>query len=425
MSYIKSQLDWHETADENYVVRHWLGHLPLPISYWVNGVVIPFALGFAVQAALTELGRTEIPLHWLMAIGVAYYLFSVPLWVWSVVGIWRAAGFHEERGGSAGWANAAKAAVIIGALSQFLQSHDRFLSLVEESSLAFGADPLGNPAQFTVQRDGKTALLDGNITVGTAERFKGFIQSHPEITNVSLRSKGGRILEADRMAKLINKRGLNTGAQEYCTSACTLVLLAGKERAATADAQVGFHQPQFPGLSAAEQGMMISDMREMYVKAGVAPDFLDKALSVSPESMWFPSVDELTSARVITTSPIVVKARSKIESEIRGQELQQYLDYTAKQINAAGSLAVDKFTTRTGAQATPHVLTIRFRFDVSKSQLNAGLVKRELEPVLVKKVCSDQETSLAVHDGATFIFSYYDRNGTAAFAVPVSKCEEI
>jgi hypothetical protein len=425
MSYVRKQLDWQDTADENYVVRHWLGHLPLPISYWVNGVAIPFILNFLAQTALTQLGRTEIALHWLMALGVAYYVFSVPLWVWSIVGIWRSAGYHEERGGSAGWANAAKAAVILGALGQYLNSHNRFLSLMEESSLAFGADPIGDPAQFTVQRDGQTALVDGNMTAGTAERFNGFIQSHPEIRGVSLRSKGGRVLEADRMAKLINRRGLNTEAQEYCMSACTLVLLAGKERSATADAQVGFHQPQFPGLSAGEQGTMTSDMRQMYIKAGVAPDFLDKALSVSPESMWFPSVDELMSAKVITTSPIVVKARSKMEVEIRGQELQQYLDYTAGQISAAGPLKVDQLVTRTGARATPGVLTIRFRLNAESSQFDAGEAKRKFGPAITKQICGDKETGLAVHDGATIILSYYDRNGRAAFSIPVSKCGEM
>jgi hypothetical protein len=232
------------------------------------------------------------------------------------------------------------------------------------------------------------------------------------------------MFEADRMAKVINRRRLNTEAQEYCMSACTLVLLAGKERAATAAAQVGFHQPQFPGVSAAEQGMMISDMRAMYVKAGVAPDFLDKALSVPPESMWFPTVDELISAKVITSSPIIVNARSKMEIEIRGQELQQYLDYTAGEINAAGPLAVDQLTTRIGARATPHVLTIRFRLNAQKSRFDADRAKRRMGPVIAKQICGDQKLGLAVDDGATIVLSYYDRNGDAAFSIPVSKCGE-
>lgn len=422
MSYIQKQLDWQDTADRNYIVRHWLGHLPLPISYWVNGVVVPFAFAFGVQAALTQLARTEIALHWLMALDLLYLVFSAALWLWSIVGIWRSAGYHEERGGSAGWANAARAMVVIGALGQFLQSHDRFLYLAEEANLAFGTDPLGDPAQFTVQRGGKNALLDGNITEGTAERFKSFMEAHPEITDVNLRSKGGRTFEADRIAKFINQHGLNTAAQEYCMSACTLVLLAGKERAATADAKVGFHQPQFPGLSGAEQATLVSDMRQMYIKAGVTPEFLDQALSVPPENMWFPTVDQLLSAKVITTSPIVVKARSKLEKEMRGNALQEYLNYTAGQINSAGPFKLDKLTTRTGARATTNVLTIRYRLDVQASQIDAAFAKRHLAPVLTKQVCDDQKTNLAVYDGATFVFSYYDRNGNAAFSIPVSKC---
>lgn len=423
MSYVKKELDWQETSDQNYVVRHWLGHLPLPISYWVNGIAIPFGFTLAVQAALAQIARTEIALRWVMALYLVYFALSVALWIWSIVGIWRSAGFHEERGGSAGWSNAARAMVIIAALGQFLQSHDRFLSLVDETSLAFGADPLGEPAQFTVQRGGKSALLDGNLTAGTAERFKLFVEAHPEFTEVRLRSKGGRTFEADRIAKLVNRRGLNTAAQDYCMSACTLVLLAGKERAATQDAQVGFHQPQFPGATPSEQATLVSDMRQMYVKAGVTPDFLDKALSVPPNNMWFPTVDELLSAKVITTSPIVVKARSKAEQEIRGQELQQYLEYTAGQINAASPLKIDRFVTRTGARATPQVLTIRFKLNAQKSQFDINLAKRKMASAITKQVCENKETNLAVYDGATIVLSYYDRSGAPTFSIPVSRCD--
>jgi len=422
MSYVNRELDWQDTGDENYIVRHWLGHLPLPISYWVNGVLIPFALAFVAQATLVQLARTEIALRWLMLLDLAYLVLSAVLWIWSIVGIWRSAGFHEERGGSAGWANFARAVVVISALAAFLQSHNRFLYLAEEGSLAFGEDPIGNPANFVVQPGGKTASLDGNITAGTAARFTRFMETHPQISAVSLRSRGGRMLEADRMAKLISRRGLNTDAQEYCMSACTLLLLAGRERAATANAQIGFHQPQFPGLSGSEQGILNSDLRELYIKAGVDPGFLDKALSVAPDSMWFPSVDDLLSAKVITTSPIVVRARSKLESEMRDQQLQRYLDYTAGQLNAAGSVRLDKVTTRVGARTTPHTLTIRFRLDAQASQINAGLAKRNLGPGLAKQVCGDRKGRLAVDAGATFVFSYFDRKGVQAFAIPVSNC---
>ena len=423
MSYVEKLLDWEDTRDENYIVRHWLGHLTLPVSYWVNGTVIPFTFGFAAQAALTQLIRTEVSLHWIAALDLAYLVFSAALWTWSIVGIWRSAGYHEERGGSAGWANFARAVVAIGALGAFQQSHDRFLYLAEEGSLAFGEDPIGSPATIAVQRGEKTAFIDGNITAGMAERFKHFLKAHPEITALNLRSQGGRVLEADRMAKLISKRGLNTEAQEFCMSACTLLLLAGRERAATADARVGFHQPQFPGLTAGEQGALSNDLRELYIQAGVDPAFLDKALTISPENMWFPSVNELLAAKVITTSPIVVRGRGKLETEMRDEQLQRYLEYTAGQINKAGSVKVDKFTTRTSARATPDVLTIRFQFGGQRSEIDVGMVKRELGPVLRKQVCSDNRMSLAVDAGATFKLSYYDRNGSEAFTIPISKCK--
>lgn len=423
MSYVEKRIDWQDTADENYIVRHWLGHLTLRTSYWINGVVIPFSLSFAVQVTLAQIAQSEIALQWIMALDVAFLVFSAALWIWSIVGIWRSAGYHEERGGSAGWSNVARAVVVLQALGAVSQSHDRFLYLVEGTSLAFGKDPMGDPAGIALQSGGKTALVDGNITAGLAERFKHFIEAHPEVTAVSLRSNGGRMLEADRMAKLINRRGLDTEAQEFCMSACTLLLLAGRERAATADARVGFHQPQFPGLSAAEQRELSDNLRGLYIKAGVDAGFLDKALSVAPQDMWFPTVDEMLTAGVITTSPIVVRGRSKMQTEMRNQQLQRYLDYSARQIDAAGRVKLDEITTRTGARATPRVLTIRFVINGYKSQMDVGSVKRELGPVLKKQVCEDRKMSLAVDAGATFVFSYYDLDGAQAFTMPISECE--
>jgi hypothetical protein len=215
MAYVSTGLDWQETTNENYFVRHWRGHLPLPTSYWVNGLIIPTVLSVAALAELTHLARTEIGLQSLAALDLGFLLFSALMWVWSIVGIWRSAGYHEDRGGSGGWANIARAVVLIGAFGAFLQSHDRFLYLAEEAKLAFGEDPIGNPATISVERKSNAALIDGNITAGTAERFKDFIGSHTAITEVVLRSNGGRTLEADRMAKFIRRRGLNTEAREF------------------------------------------------------------------------------------------------------------------------------------------------------------------------------------------------------------------
>ena len=422
VSYVKEQLDWRDTAGENYILRHWRGHLSLPISYWVNGLVIPFAITFGLTAGITQLATTELSLQWLMVGSLAVLALGALVWIWSIVGIWHSAGYHVERGGGAGWANFARFMVVMAALGAVGQSHNRFLYALEAGQLAFGQDPIGEPAKLTLQPDRKTAVLDGNITAGTAKRFGDFIGEHPEVKSVSLRSLGGRMLEADRMAKLINRRRLNTEAQEYCMSACTVVLLAGKERSATSRARIGFHQPQFPGITPDDQAAIVADMRAMYLKAGVDGDFLDKVVRVAPDNMWFPTVDELLDAKVITTSPIVVRGRSKMEVAMRDQQLQRYLDYQAAQINASGPKRIDHMTTRTGAKATPHVLTIRFKTEFSRGQVDPSVGRREMRPVLSKQICDDRKTSLAVDAGATFVFTYFDRSGGEIFSVPISQC---
>ena len=189
LSYIHEELDWRDTGDENYLVRHWKGHLPLPVSYWVNGIVIPFGLTWGGELALTQLGRTDVALRWLMMAGLVYLAFASTIWVWSMVGIWRSAGYHEERGGNPGWANFARFLVVISALGAVGQMHNRLMFLVEASQLALGQDPIGTMASFSVERDGKSALLDGNITAGAAEKFGSFLAAHPSVQSADQYSR--------------------------------------------------------------------------------------------------------------------------------------------------------------------------------------------------------------------------------------------
>ena len=65
------------------------------------------------------------------------------LTVWQQVGIWRSAGKHQSRGGTAFWAGAAKFMVVLGVLGSASVFLTKGVPQINElTKLAFGDDPL-------------------------------------------------------------------------------------------------------------------------------------------------------------------------------------------------------------------------------------------------------------------------------------------
>lgn len=425
MSYRAEEVDWQASAaDENYVVRHWRGHLSLPVSYWVNAVLIPGLYTVAGTVLFDPLEDSDLPLSAVAFALLLYLAIGAALWTWSMVGVWRSAGFHGSRGGSPVWATIARAVVVLSVLGAVASSHDKFLFAVETTRLALGDDPIGKEASLELGSDGKSVLLDGNITAGTAARVTSWLAAQPNVDVVLLRSHGGRTREAERIGRFIASKQLSTEVLDHCSSACTLILLAGRQRSVRAGARVGFHQPNYPGLSAEEQRAMTAELRAIYERQGVSSSFLDKALNVPPQSMWFPTRAELFAANVITGSELVVVGETKENLEKRRREqLKDHLEYSARQLNSASPQKLDELTTRTGATVAGGTMTITFRLDVDADAVDPTQARAGLTEMLTDQTCVDDERmKRAVEAGATFAFKYEDRRGKPILTIKVSDC---
>lgn len=284
----------------NYLVRHWRGALPLPIAYWVNGILLGLLVSFGAPFLIAYLHEAMDSLQASAILWFAFLPLFLAFWVWTQVGIWRSAGYHAERGGSEGWGVLARIMVAIGSAGLMLQVHGLTLQGIEFGSLAFGRDPIGNDARLALSADGRILMVAGNLTSGTADRFARALADAPQVAAVTLDSDGGRIFEGQRMAELVQARGLDTRVDSHCASACTFVLIAGRRRVAGPDAQIGFHQPSFPGMGAEDSRLMVEEMRRLYRQGGISDGFLDRVLRVAPQEMWYPAPRELIAARVIT-----------------------------------------------------------------------------------------------------------------------------
>lgn len=287
-------------SNSNYFVRHWRGELSLGISYWLNGgVFTSFAVAILI-AAVEIMVKDGYTLRTISLASLSILLFSVIAGLWSLVGIWRSANHHVGRGGKAGWASAARIGVVFGTLAMTGQLFATIIPQVKELALiASGNDPMGT-VSITIAANGQSVIIIGMFGEGSAAEVERILDAAPGVTSLVLNSAGGRLHEAKRLASVVQSRALNTYVEGQCASACTYVFLAGRDRAATPNAQIGFHRPSFPGLDADAQEAMTRSMLDVYRAAKLPERFIQRIAKTPPEGMWYPTRDELISAQVIT-----------------------------------------------------------------------------------------------------------------------------
>ena len=80
---------WPRT-EGSYIGRHWNGDLSLPVSYWVNGVLLSIGFGILVYVVVYAVASngslgTAVTLIWVTL------AISIVLSVWQLTGIWRSA----------------------------------------------------------------------------------------------------------------------------------------------------------------------------------------------------------------------------------------------------------------------------------------------------------------------------------------------
>jgi len=305
-----------------FVARHWRGELSLGVSYWICGSLIGALVGGGIAVLVASIDHSDIPLREYAFAAILLSLFSLAVWIWSVVGIWRSASKHASRGGKPVWAGLAKFSVVLGGLRIIAYVLNSLAPQLQEYALiAVGHDPLGN-VSVQVAADGKSVIVRGALGEGSAAKVTALLDATPAARTVVLNSNGGRLREARDLAQEIQSRDLNTYVQGLCASACTYVFLAGKDRASTPNARIGFHQPSFPGMDPDQQRLMTEQMLNFYKQAGLPSDFVDTIRRTPPEKMWYPSQAEMVRAGVVTRTSLggeaaIFAASFKTKEELR------------------------------------------------------------------------------------------------------------
>ncbi|HEY0013772.1 MAG TPA: hypothetical protein VGB79_13080 [Allosphingosinicella sp.] len=395
-----------------WAVRHWRGEISLPVSYWVNSVLVVFLVTVLAGALVRGVEVSGAPLQALSAAALLFLVGTLLLWAWGAVGTWRSATCHEDHGGSGGWAIAAQVMVALGAFLTFLQVQNYAFQSLEFGALAFGGDPLGAPAEVMLGEDGTTIRIDGMLTSGTSGRFRAVAAEAPRLRSVLLDSPGGRQLEALRIAETIRQRGLATRVERECLSACTFILLAGRERTADQMARIGFHQPSFPGWTESERRMGIREMGEDYRKAGLGEGFVEQAMATPAEAMWMPHHDELAAARVLTAAEIAT-GEPRIYREMSA---------LAKRLNARLPVQIDRTTRFESVEAWGPTLVHHFTVARPRETVDRRNARIAIGQAALRQVCAVEANLDALEDGASFVYLYRDREQTPLFQITLRSC---
>jgi uncharacterized membrane protein (UPF0127 family) len=303
---------------QNYFTRHWRGELSLPISYWLNGTAASIGSIFVIVLIkhVTDFKNDFYPAASLSSMIGIWIALSIII-TWQAVGVWRSAK-HYQRSKKV-WGGVAQFFVVIGVLRAITDFALHGAPEIGETfKIYMGDEEVGKHA-FRVLQNGKELEFSGGITFGTAKEFRQFLDAMPDVNIVRLESHGGRILEAQRIGDLIKIRRLDTYVSDDCLSACTIVFLSGTHRLIEPRAKLGFHQPDFPGLTDEERRLIIDNERARLLNLGVSALFAEKALSTPPTEMWVPTPGKLLDEHIVTRVIYSADPNASPQDYLRGE----------------------------------------------------------------------------------------------------------
>ncbi|WP_298905438.1 hypothetical protein [uncultured Aliiroseovarius sp.] len=285
-----------------YLLNHLRGRHPLWQSFWVNGVGVRLTL-----YALILLALSAAPISILAA--AALVGADALCLLWQSVGYFRAADARVRDTGSMLPTWGGMIALVIAvfvvasqwwALALATRPGEDGPSFAEQKALERQAE-----YQIVRQLDGNL-LFQGQIVLGVTKALDRELAQGPIPTRITLASDGGNVFEARGLAKLIMTHEIQTHVEDTCSSACTLVFIAGSQRQFGPDARLGFHSylledaQRLPGFNIeAEQARD----RAFMLGQGVSADFITRVYETPSSDIWFPEHGFLRQSGVVTQTP--------------------------------------------------------------------------------------------------------------------------
>lgn len=273
-----------------FFIRHWRGELSLAVSFWVNYFLL--SLAFFLARWVPYVDYFDDKVRAAIALELVIYAVAALALPWQVVGVWRSASRRIRSANKRLWSRTAQGLVTLGVFLPL--SMVVWLVLAEAPLLGGIAQALFKPHEYevTFSDGGNVVTVSGYIEFGLTKQVGRYLDQNPQVAVIRLESRGGRESEALQLGHLIKARRVGTYVSSYCHSACTYVFIAGNVRIIQKDARLGFHKGNFQSNQEQEKRFFLSQ--------SVDKAFAEKAFAVPHEALWYPSVDELIQAGVVT-----------------------------------------------------------------------------------------------------------------------------
>jgi hypothetical protein len=273
---------------KNYLLRHWRGELPLGRAYWIDTVGLNLLIELAT--VIFVFGAFQPMLEVTAALIPCLWIFFIALAVWQTVGVARSAFRYEEEGGGVALPLLACFSMLMRCVLGVVLFVVSGLPQLSDAIKIYRGDPEWPDPVITVLSSGWEMEYSGTIKRHSASRLEEALRRNPKVILLHLDTIGGRISEAVSMAKVVRAHRLSTYVDQTCASAGVLVFLAGKNRTMRSNAHLGFHSAHSEGTFdfAANR-----TQASLLTSAGATQDFINHALQTPPDSIWYPTLDEL------------------------------------------------------------------------------------------------------------------------------------
>ena len=288
-----------QNKSKHFIKRHWRGEYSLSRSYWIHGVLVTVILTLLLTLLGESLDYTTHP--WLLVYHLfGVWLFSYIVAIWQLVGTWRSAGNARILEPHSQWPNIAQFLLFMAAISLTIMPFNKAVPQIIGAWEAASEATDSSAYRVIFLNDGTELEINGTFVFGLSDRIQVHLEANPNVKLIHLNSTGGRIAEAKKLRQLIHQKELSTYTSMGCLSACTFAYVGGKSRYLRKGANVGFHRPSFPGIDDTEMQSEVDQLKTAFLKLGVARSFTERVFSTPPNEMWYPSIDDLTSARFVT-----------------------------------------------------------------------------------------------------------------------------
>ncbi len=287
-----------------YIHRHWRGEQSLFLCFWVNFVGLRLLIWFIpLQPTLLNLTLLN-PLP--LAISLGLMATDLLVFIWQTVGLIRCGEKHVANQGGMALVWGTYAAIIVAFFAvgtQWMALYQLTMQPAQTELFTTRMDRLhASRYTLTISDDGHTMHFNGTISLGSSKALQRSLNINPGVTELILRSDGGNIYEARGMAAMIMQRQLNTHTEQECSSACTIVFMAGLKRTLGQTGKLGFHGYRLetdtfiPNVDIAKEQ---EKDRQFFLARKISAPFLNRIYNETYSSIWYPDRRQLIDAGII------------------------------------------------------------------------------------------------------------------------------